>query len=235
MAKHEIVIHENTGATKESAPYLGNYVSKETLRLNQFAEAVAAKCGIPSIQVIAIIGGAFDAWERIERDSLVRINTDLGTICGVITGSFESSDAAFDPERNAFELALRLDEEIRLGLADITPVVSADESVTKVRLDNIVDIDCPRPYNLIHGTRSFRLQGFNLVSSDDCWQAYFEDSNGTTYPFVITSNLSRQLLIGHLDPAPANGCDGKMVVVSRAGDPNGPAQRVFRKVKFLGE
>ena len=40
MARHEIVIHENTGATKDVAPYLGSYIAKETIRL---INAVAAK------------------------------------------------------------------------------------------------------------------------------------------------------------------------------------------------
>ena len=30
MARHEIVIHENTGATKGSAPYLGSYIADAT-------------------------------------------------------------------------------------------------------------------------------------------------------------------------------------------------------------
>ena len=33
MARHEVVIHENTGATKESAPYLGSYIAKETVAM----------------------------------------------------------------------------------------------------------------------------------------------------------------------------------------------------------
>ena len=33
MARHEIVIHENTSATSAVAPYLGNYIAKETLAL----------------------------------------------------------------------------------------------------------------------------------------------------------------------------------------------------------
>ena len=37
MAKHEIIIHENTSATKESAPYLGSYLSKETIKSDEFA------------------------------------------------------------------------------------------------------------------------------------------------------------------------------------------------------
>ena len=33
----EIIIHENTSATKESAPYLGSYLSKETIKSDEFA------------------------------------------------------------------------------------------------------------------------------------------------------------------------------------------------------
>ena len=33
MAKHEVVIHENNGATKDVAPYTGSYIVKETVKL----------------------------------------------------------------------------------------------------------------------------------------------------------------------------------------------------------
>ena len=67
MARHEIVIHENTGATKEVAPYLGSYIAKETLQIPAFAAAIGAKCGLSAIHVIAILTGSFegaglDAW-----------------------------------------------------------------------------------------------------------------------------------------------------------------------------
>ena len=233
MAKHEIIIHENTGALKESAPYLGTYITKETVRLAGYAEQVAAKCGLPAIQVQAIITGAFEAWEELELEALTRIHTDLGTICGTITGSFPTSDAPFDPAVNALELALRLDDTIRLALSDVTPTVSTDESITKLRLDNVVDVATVKPYNLIHGAGDTRLQGFNMVSTDSDWEAYFENTLGVRFPFVITEDVSKQLKIGHLDPAPAEGCDGKMVVKSKAGDPTGPLQTSFRKVKYL--
>ena len=233
MAKHEILIHENTGATKVAAPYLGSYISKETVRLAGYAEQVSAKCGLPAIQVQAIITGAFEAWEELEKEALTRIHTDIGTIYGVITGSFPTSDAAFDPEVNALELALRLDDAIRLDLADVTPVVSTDESVTKMRLDNVVDVATVKPYNLIHGGNATRLQGYNMVATDAEWEAYFENALGVRFPFVITEDVSKQLKIGHLDPAPTEGCDGKMVVKSKAGDPTGPLQTSFRKVKYL--
>ena len=68
MAKHEVVIHENTSATKESAPYLGSYIAKETVAMAAFAEAVGAKCGLPPIQVMAILGGEFEAIEAMEKE-----------------------------------------------------------------------------------------------------------------------------------------------------------------------
>ena len=141
MANHQIVIHENTGATKTVAPYLGSYISKETLAMAKFASAVGQKCGLPAIQVIAILGGSFEALEALESEALVRVHTDIGVICGVITGSFPTADAAFDPARNALELALRLDDTLRLDLADTVPVIVTDEDVTRLRVDNVMDLE----------------------------------------------------------------------------------------------
>ena len=73
MARHEVVIHENTGALRETAPYIGSYISKEQVVMAGFAEAVGAKCGLPPIQVIAIIGGAFEAISALECEALVRV------------------------------------------------------------------------------------------------------------------------------------------------------------------
>ncbi len=43
MARHEIVIHGNTGALHETSPYIGSYISKEQVVMAGFAEAVGAK------------------------------------------------------------------------------------------------------------------------------------------------------------------------------------------------
>ena len=119
MSKHQVVIHENTGATKEVAPYLGSYIAKETVREGVFANSIAMLCGMSAVQAMAILDGAFEAIEELEREGLVRIHTDIGVVCGVITGSFPTSDAAFDKERNTLEPALRIDEAIRLALTDV--------------------------------------------------------------------------------------------------------------------
>jgi len=232
MARHEIVIHENTSATKTVAPYLGNYIAKETLALAAFASAIGAKCGLPAIQVIAILDGAFQALEDLEREGLVRVHTDIGVICAVIKGSFPTADAAFDPERNSLELALRLDDAIQLDLSDTVPVIVTDENVTKLRVDNVMDLAEERPMNLIHGQHVFRVAGFNMVLTDEGAAAYLENALGTTFPLVIDEVVSKQLFKAHTSELLPGG-DYKLVVKSRAGDAGGPLQTSFRKVKYL--
>ena len=232
MARHEVVIHENTGALRETAPYVGSYISKEQVALAGFAEAVGAKCGLPAIQVIAIIGGAFDAIAALEREALVRVRTDIGVVCGVITGSFPSADAAFDPKRNALELALRLDDALRLDLTDVTPTIITDASLTKLRVDNLMDLEEERPMNLIHGQHAFRVAGFNMVLSDEGAAAYLENALGTTFALVIDRIVTHQLFEAHTAELLPAG-DYKLVVKSRAGDAAGPLQTSFRKVKYL--
>ena len=232
MARHEVVIHENTGATKTVAPYLGSYISKETLTLEKFAKAVGEKCGLPAIQVIAILGGAFEAIEALEGEALVRVHTDLGVVCGVITGSFPTADAAFDPARNALELALRLDDSLRLDLADTVPVIITDADITKLRVDNAMDLEVESPMNLIHGQHPFRVAGLNMELGDQGAAAFLENALGTTFPLVIDEVVSKQLFIAHTAELLPAG-DYKLTVKSRAGDAAGPLQTSSRKVKYL--
>ena len=232
MAKHEVIIHENTGATKESAPYLGSYIAKETIKEDSFASSACAKAGMSPIQFRAIIDGSFQAIEELERQGLVRIHTDLGVICAYIPGSFPTADAAPDPEKNKLCLCLRLADEIRLSLADTVPVIVADDSLTKLRVDNVMDLETPRPYNLIHGKHVFRVAGFNMVLDDVGATVYLTDKNGVTYEIVVDEVISKQLFKGHTAALLPAG-DYKLVVKSRAGDAEGPLQSAFRRVKYL--
>ena len=232
MARHEVLIHENTGATKESAPYLGSYIAKETVAMAAFAAVVGAKCGLPPIQVMAILGGAFDAIAALEAESLVRVHTDIGVVCAVITGSFPTADATFDPTRNALELALRLDERLRLDLADVTATIVTDADVTRVRVDNAMDIEEQKPMNLIHGKHVFRVAGFNMVLSDEGAAVFLQNSLGTTFPLTVDEVVSKQLFTAHTAELLEAG-DYKLVVKSRGGDAAGPLQTSFRKVKYL--
>ena len=232
MAKHEIMIHQNTGVTKESAPYLGSYLSKETIKSDAFAAKIADKCGLPAIQVQAIIAGAFDVIEELEQEGLVRIHVDGFTVCGIITGSFATADAAFNPEKNTLQLALRLDESIRNELAAVVPAIVTDSTVTRLRVDNVMDLEVPRPYNVIHGKHVFRVAGFNMVLTDEGAGVALVDSRGIEYDLVVDEVVSKQLFKAHtavlLEPG-----DYKLVVKSKAGDAEGPLQTAFRRVKYL--
>ena len=233
MARHEVVIHENTSAaTREAAPYLGSYIAKETVVMAAFAAVVGAKCGLPPIQVMAILGGAFDAIAALEAESLVRVHTDIGVVCAVITGSFPTSDAAFDPTRNALELTLRLDERLRLGLADATATIVTDADIAKVRVDNAMDIAEQKPMNLIHGQHVFRVAGYNMVLSDEGAAVFLQNSHGTTFPVAVDEVVSKQLFKAHTAELLEAG-DYKLVVKSRGGDAEGPLQTSFRRVKYL--
>ena len=232
MAKHEIMIHENTSATKESAPYLGSYISKETLKTDDFAAKIAEKCGLPAIQVQAIIAGAFDAIEEMEKDELVRLHVDGFTVCGVITGSFPTADAKFNPDKNALQLAFRVDESIRNALADVSPSVIGDASLTKLRIDNLADLEVQRPQNLIHGQHVFRVAGFCMVLSDEGAEAYLENAMGTRFDLVVDEVISKQLFKAHTAEL-LEGGDYKLVIKSRAGDATGPLQTATKRVKYL--
>ena len=228
MARHEVVIHQNTGALAATAPYIGSYIAKETLRMSAFATAIGNKCGLPAIQVMAILSGAFEAIEALERDGLVRVWTDLGVVCAVITGSLPTADAAFDPERNSLELVLRLGDDIRYALTDTVPTIITDENLTKLRVDNVMDLEEERPMNLIHGKHVFRVAGFNMVLTDEDAAAYLENSMGTTFPLTVDEVVSKQLFRAHTAELLPAG-DYKLVVKSRAGDAAGPLQTSFRK------
>ena len=200
--------------------------------MSAFATAIGNKCGLPAIQVMAILSGAFEAIEALERDGLVRVWTDLGVVCAVITGSLPTADAAFDPERNSLELVLRLGDDIRYALTDAVPTIITDENLTKLRVDNVMDLVEERPMNLIHGQHVFRVAGFNMVLTDEGAAAYLENSMGTTFPLTVDEVVSKQLFKAHTAELLEAG-DYKLVVKSHAGDAEGPLQTSFRRVKYL--
>ena len=232
MAKLEIQIHENTGATKDVAPYLGTFISKGIVDLTALAEQVSALSGLPAIQIEAILRGAIDEFVKLQKEGAVRINFDGGYICMVIKGRFDSLDAAFDPKKNSIELVWYLSDEIRNSLANEVPKIVSDETSTKIRLDNVADEETPRPYQVIHGTKPFKCTGINLVTDDEGAAVYLEDERGTQHPCIVDAVVSKQEFTAHVAAAVEPG-DYRLVVKSRGGDPEGVLQTTFRKVKYL--
>ena len=229
---HKVKAYRNNTDTAGKAAFLGSYLTKETVAIEKLCEQTAAQSGLTAIQVRAILEGSFDAIAELEKEGLVIVHLDGLTVMAVITGSFPTSDAPFDGERNALELAIRLDDDIRLAFVNETAQMVTDATMARVRIDNVMDLDAPRPMNIIHGVKPFRVAGFNMVMDDEGAEAYLQNSIGVTFPVIVDEVASKQLFTAHVTAAVDPG-DYRLVVKSRGGDPEGILQTTFRKVKCL--
>ena len=229
---HKVKAYRNNTDTAGKAAFLGSYLTKETVAIEKLCEQTAAQSGLTAIQVRAILEGSFDAIAELEKEGLVIVHLDGLTVMAVITGSFPTSDAPFDGERNALELAIRLDDDIRLAFVNETAQMVTDATMARVRIDNVMDLDAPRPMNIIHGVKPFRVAGFNMVMDDEGAEAYLQNSIGVTFPVTVDEVASTQLFTAHVAAAVEPG-DYRLVVKSRGGDPEGVLQTTFRKVKYL--
>ena len=229
---HKVKAYRNNTDTAGKAAFLGSYLTKETIAIEKLCEQTAAQSGLTAIQVRAILEGSFDAIAELEKEGLVIVHLDGLTVMAVITGSFPTSDAPFDGERNALELAIRLDDDIRLAFVNETAQMVTDATMARVRIDNVMDLDAPRPMNIIHGVKPFRVAGFNMVMDDEGAEVYLQNPLGVTFPVTVDEVASTQLFTAHVAAAVEPG-DYKLVVKSRGGDPEGVLQTTFRKVKYL--
>ena len=229
---HKVKAYRNNTDTAGKAAFLGSYLTKETIAIEKLCEQVSAQSGLTAIQVRAILEGSFDAIAELEKEGLVIVHLDGLTVMAVITGSFPTSDAPFDGERNALELAIRLDDDIRLAFVNETAQMVTDATMARVRIDNVMDLDAPRPMNIIHGVKPFRVAGFNMVLEDEGAEVYLQNSIGVTFPVTVDEVASTQLFTAHVAAAVEPG-DYRLVVKSRGGDPEGVLQTTFRKVKCL--
>jgi hypothetical protein len=86
--------------------------------------------------------------------------------------------------------------------------------------------------NLIRGNHVFRVAGYNMVLDDDGAEVFLKNALGATIPVTVDSVTSKQLFTAHVAGNIEPG-DYKFVVKSRAGDPDGPLQTAFRRVKYM--
>ena len=232
-ATHNVKAYRNNmEASSEKAPFLGRYIPNETLPFEALCEQVAGHSGQTAIQVRAILEGSFDAIAELEKEGLAIVHLDGMSVCAVIKGSFPTGDAAFDPERNALNLAIRLDDSIRLALVNVTPRMVTDDDLPKVRVGNIKDLDVERPTNLIHGQHVFRVAGHKLILSDAGACAYLKGKNGVRHEVIVDNVHSDQLFTAHTAEL-LDGGDYTLWVESRAGVADGPLQRDSCRVKYL--
>ena len=230
---HNVKAYRNSmDSTAGKAPFLGTYISHENVPIDALCAQVSALCGLTAIQVRAILEGSFDAIAELEREGLVIVHLDGMSVWAALTGSFPSADAAFDPERNALNLTVRLDESVRLAIVGATAQMVTDADITKVRVDNVKDMEVERPVNLIHGQHVFRVAGYNLVLDDAGARVYLKGKAGTEHGVVVDEALSKQLFIAHTAEL-LEGGDYTLWVESRGGDAEGPLQKDRCRVKYL--
>ena len=232
MAKHEINIYENKTLSKTVAPYLGTYITKRDVDMKELCERASQLSGLPAIQLEGMILGALNAAAEMQKESVVKVNFDGFCVIAQITGKFATADAEFGPG-NKLLLALRLDSDIRNCLINVTPTIVTEETTTKLRVLDVQDVAEPRPYRLVHGKHPFLIFGVNMVLTDEGATVFFEDSRGITYDVVVDEVVKEKQIIRAHTAALLEPGDYKVVVKTRAGEPDGELQSDFRKVKYM--
>ena len=232
MAKHEINIYENKTLSKTVAPYLGTYVTKRDVDMKELCERASQLSGLPAIQLEGMILGAINAAAEMQKESIVKVNFDGFCVIAQITGKFATADAEFGPG-NKLLLAIRLDSDIRNCLINVTPTIVTEETTTKLRVLDVQDVAEPRPYGLVHGTHPFLIFGVNMVLTDEGATVFIEDSRGITYDVVVDEVVKEKQIIRAHTAALLEPGDYKVVVKTRAGEPDGELQSDFRRVKYM--
>ena len=232
MAKHEINIYENKTLSKTVAPYLGTYVTKRDVDMKELCERASQLSGLPAIQLEGMILGAINAAAEMQKESIVKMNFDGFCVIAQITGKFATADAEFGPG-NKLLLAIRLDSDIRNCLVNVTPTIVTEETTTKLRVLDVQDVAEPKPYGIIHGMHPFLIFGVNMVLTDEGATVFVEDSRGITYDVVVDEIVKEKQIIRAHTAALLEAGDYKVIVKTRAGEPDGQLQKDFRKVKYL--
>ena len=232
MAKHEINIYENKTLSKTVAPYLGTYVTKRDVDMKELCERASQLSGLPAIQLEGMILGAINAAAEMQKESIVKVNFDGFCVIAQITGKFATADAEFGPG-NKLLLAIRLDSDIRNCLINVTPTIVTEETTTKLRVLDVQDVAEPRPYGLVHGKHPFLIFGVNMVLTDEGATVFIEDSRGITYDVVVDEIVKEKQIIRAHTAALLEPGDYKVIVKTRAGEPEGQLQKDFRKVKYM--
>ena len=232
MAKHEIKIHENTSRTKETAQYLGSYITKTTVSLAQLCKSAAELSGIPELKLQTLIENDIDAFIDQERKGACRIHVDGGYVELRILGTFPAADSAWDPAKNALVVAFTPDDEVRYHLINETPKIVTDETSTKVRVTNVFDVARPKPTELIHGRNEYQMQGYNLCMDDVGAKVELVNSLGVRFECTVVRVINRQNIVCRSNAVLEPG-DYKAYAYSRGGDPEGQLLNDYRKVKYV--
>ena len=234
MARHEIKIHANTGATSEKAPFTGSYITKSTLNLDMICAMAANLVGMPELKLKNLLQNSIEAFLDWEREEACRIHIDGGYVEIKLLGSFPAADSTWNPEKNKFVVVFVPDAKTRDHLINETPVIVTDETSTKVRVDNVFDADPTKakPTEVIYGQNPFVSQGYNQVMSDAGAKAELVNARGVRFDCTVLEEINRQNVKLRTAELLEAG-DYRFMLTSRGGDAEGDLQTVMKKVKYL--
>ena len=234
MARHEIKIHANTGATSEKAPFTGSYITKSTLNLDMICAMAANLVGMPELKLKNLLQNSIEAFLDWEREEACRIHIDGGYVEIKLLGSFPAADSTWNPEKNRFVVVFVPDAKTRDHLINETPVIVTDDTSTKVRVDNVFDADPTKakPTEVIYGQNPFVSQGYNQVMSDAGAKAELVNARGVRFDCTVLEEMNRQNVKFKTAELLEAG-DYRFMLTSRGGDAEGDLQTVMKKVKYL--
>lgn len=198
------LVKNNMPATADKAPYLGMAIPVGTLAYdNILREMIDGGTKMSLATARYFLEAFYDyAAKKIAADA-VRINTGTVAIYPMIDGSFDSEDAAFDPERNSLYVGATLSQSLRDRVAGIVPDSTGEDVGATVKMDRIYDLTS-KMRSVITGTDSFRISGRNLTvpdAEDESLALYAKDGVTKVTDITVTETDGGQLITCQLSAA----------------------------------
>ena len=233
MAKHKVTIRENTGATKDKAPFIGRYVTNGSEKAEKIFAAIAEHAEISPIAVQAIWEGVIAAITKCNQtEGATVFHFPGGLMTRVeITNTLTSSDAALTASNKIVQV-LRLGSTVKNTLADVTPIIVSSDDLVKVRFDRVFDCDVMKPQSVLYGVHPFRCQGKFLSMTDQGARVYMLDDKGITYPCTVLKTPSTQEFTAKPNEVYEGG-DYRLVIETRGGNADGNIQTVSKPIKYI--
>ena len=198
------LVKNNMPATADKAPYLGMAIPVGSLAYdNILREMIDGGTKMSLATARYFLEAFYDyAAKKIAADA-VRINTGTVAIYPMIDGSFDSEDAAFDPERNSLYVGATLSQSLRDRVAGIVPDSTGEDVGGTVKMDRIYDLTS-KMRSVITGTDSFRISGRNLTvpdGDDESLALYAKDGVTKVTDITVTETDGGQLITCQLSAA----------------------------------
>lgn len=238
MALHEVTVIKNTNPAEEFAdnPYRFQYVSKGTKEYDEFSELVSKHCGLPKIEVQAIIEGIFGEVVNKQVDNPVRWNLGFGSVYPVVKGTFETVQGEWDRTKNEYIVILALEPSVRRVLANVRPTVVTDEYAAKVILSNVMwgeeDEDeifrAQRPYDVLFKGKQARCVGTNIGYTDA--EVFLVSSLGVKTTLTRTIETKSAIMLAAIPSTLAVG-DYTLHIRTAGGLDGGMTREVRRRVQ----